>query len=221
MKFSRMMRRGMTLTELLVGLILVSVVAMAVMALFRTSWLSYQNLVWQSKVNMEARRTLDDICDTLRMGGANIDLTSPARAPKPQVHPSVSGANIVQMYPIGQAAEVTYQVLQRHGGQNYLTRQVGQATANIRLVGQHIKQVDFEYEYRLPAGSENDTAWQSIRVSRPGNVGGNLAHTIYVTVTAEVSPFGSDGTTYTRRLTSAVHLRGPYNTRIPRAKYIP
>ncbi len=215
-------RHGLTLIELLVGLILLSILAAALMGLFRTSWLSYQNLVWQSKVNMEARRALDDLCDTLRMAGANVDLTSPKETlPQVSSYPS-SDANLITITrPPGYLLAIRYrsQALPAHDNQDYLQRVVGANWNNAKLVGQHIKSIEFEYEYRLPAATENDTAWQSVRVSRPGNAAAYLAHTVYVTVTAEVSPFGNNGATYTRRLTSAVHLRGPYNTRIPRAKY--
>ncbi|GEM_PF-4296056 len=215
MKTRSFARHGMTLTELIVGLLLVSILATAVMVLFRTSWLSYQNLVWQSKVNMEARRTLDDICDSLRMGGANIDLTSPDYI-NPQFN--VGTPNRVAFFTPPNASEISYEVLPNSDGQSYLKRQ---QVGDWKMVGQHISRVEFEYEYRLPATSENDTSWQSLRVSAPNRDIRYLVHTVYVTVTAEVSPFGSGGTTYTRRMTSAVHLRGPYNTRTPRAKYVP
>ncbi len=233
MKISPAKRRGMTLTELMVGIILISILSAAIMVLFRTSWLSYQNLVWQSKVNMEARRALDDICDTLRMGGDNVDFSAPIPSYY-QISPyPYSNSNYLEIarfpsYPYG--ANYRTEVMADHDNQRYLRRAVGGDWDNARLVGQDIKSIEFEYEYRRPATSENDTAWQSVRVSRPGpnnalggrnNDAAYLAHTIYVTVTAEVSPFGNGGTTYTRKMTSAVHLRGPYNSRTPRAKYVP
>ena len=233
MKDLRTARHGLTLTELIVGLLLVSVMVAAVMALLRTSWLSYQNLVWQSKVNMEARRGLDDICDTLRMGGDSVDFTAP-RVSYTQV--AAWPSSDAQLLEISRFPWYTYGVIYRaqamsaYGNQRYLRRNSGGGWNRARLVAQHIKTVEFEYEYRLPATSENDRAWHSIRVRRPGphaglgvdnNDAAYLAHTIYVTVTAEVSPYGPDGETYTRTMTSAVHLRAPYNTHIPRAKYVP
>jgi prepilin-type N-terminal cleavage/methylation domain-containing protein len=213
MKIRSSVHRGMTLTELIVGLLLVSVLATAVMVLFRTSWLSYQNLVWQSKVNMEARRTLDDICDSLRKGGFDGDLTAP-RYVNPQFN-IATPITAAFLPPVGN--EIYYRTATVNGQKYLLRRQIG----GFRKVGQHISLVEFEYEYRLPATSETDTAWQSIRVSTPDTDAMYLAHTVYVTVTAEVAPFGNGGATYRRKMTSAVHLRGPYNTRVPRAKYMP
>jgi prepilin-type N-terminal cleavage/methylation domain-containing protein len=225
--------RGVTLTELLVAALLVSVLVAAAFGLFRTSWLSYQNLVWQSKVNMEARRTLDDICDHLRMGGVNGDLTAPMTT-APQVKPIEgnvfygSSASQLEFTPIG-SDPVFYRAYPhpRHGGSYLMRRAGGSMRSPANMVGQFVTDVSFEYEYRLPATNENDAVWRTVRVSNPG-VGNNgfpnnsaayLAHTVYVTVTSQVSPYGDGGQTYTRRLTSAVHLRGPFNSRIPPAKF--
>jgi prepilin-type N-terminal cleavage/methylation domain-containing protein len=221
-----MTHRGVTLTELMIALVLLSVLVAAAFGLFRSSWLSYQNLVWQSKVNMEARRTLDDVCDHLRMGGFNRDMTAPTIS-TPQVTPTpYTTANILEFEPVGYGNKVLYRVQPKYGNST-LTRLVGSNRSNARMVGQFVTNVSFEYEYRLPANNENDAVWRTVRVSNPGagnagyphNPAAYLAHTVYVTFTSEVRPFGNDGQVYTRRLTSAVHLRGPFNSRIPPAKF--
>src|SRR5579883_2663614 len=74
-------QRGITTLELLIAAIIVMILLTAASTLLNASWKSYQNLVWQNKVNMEARQALDDICDFVRMSGGNNDALAVASTP--------------------------------------------------------------------------------------------------------------------------------------------
>ena len=216
---------GLTMIEMLIVALLAGVMIYACFSLLKGSWQSYDNLHWQSRVNMEARRALDDICYHIRMSGSAQDMTYPALL-RPQVEPA-SDSQVISIKPIGRDSEIVYQTATKNATsyygktevQSFLVRVLGQGE-NANVPARFIKNIEFEYEYRLPSLDENDATWRSVRVSNPQFTDAiYLAHTIYVTVTAE-SP-RINGQIYTRRLTSAVRLRTPYNTQVPLATYSP
>jgi hypothetical protein len=193
-------RRGVTVIELLIAGFLLTILMLAAFLLLKSSWQSYDNLVWQTKVNMEARQTLDDICDMIRMGGNDVDMMRPALMSQGQVNPSASTDTILRFLPIGFVAEQTYSA-RRSSRDNifYVVRKSGNsASPNFnRKVGQFLSTVQFEYEYRLPSTSDADPVWRFSRVSNPNAVpdAAYLTTTVYVTVTAEAQPY-PNGTVY-------------------------
>lgn len=231
----RRARRGFTLIEGLAAMLVVGILMAGSFNLLLASWRAYDNLVWQNKVNMEARQALDDICDDLRMAGANRDMINPVSFPGNSYYQVAtnknkpfdsSGRDKLQYqlpYDYSSGSPV-YIVLASPGGARYLRGGVGLN----RYVAQHIKEVLFEYEYRPPSTSTDDVVgtWTSVRESPVRNSAtslpmdiSKLTHTVYVTVVAEASPHGANGPSYTRRLTSAVHLRAPYNNAVPPSQY--
>jgi hypothetical protein len=228
-KTRRPSRHGVTVTELLVAAFLVGILVLAAFSLFKSSWQSYDNLVWQPKVNMEARQTLDDICDMIRMGGTNMDMMRPSQMTWGfgQVYAESTG-NKLSLFTNG-PNDMTYQVWRSNRDNiNYATRRNGSNPNNRKKFGQFIKSIQFEYEYRLPSTSDADPVWRFRRVTPPGTSSldqtaylpaAYLATTIYVTVTAEAQPYGTNGPTYRRVLTGAVALRGPLGLTMPPAVY--
>ncbi|MCS6776536.1 MAG: hypothetical protein RMJ43_01095 [Chloroherpetonaceae bacterium] len=216
-------RAGLSTPELLVVLLVLIMIVGAVFALFRASWQSYDNLVWQTRVNLEARQSLDDICDMLRTAGNNIDMTWPSPMSEGQVDP-ISTPNRLTFLTAG-LGYVNYRVFSSvRERNNFLTRWPGASMAARRKVGQFIRAVEFEYEYRLPATGSTDRTWRFVRVSHPAlnplaPDASFLATTVYVTVHAEARPYGDNGPIYRRSLTGAVRLRGPHGLIMPPAVY--
>src|SRR5262249_45950210 len=66
-------RRGMTLMEILITLLVMSVLLIPASLLVSSAWQSYQDLWWQNAGNLEARRGLDAACDYIRMSGSQLD----------------------------------------------------------------------------------------------------------------------------------------------------
>jgi hypothetical protein len=217
---NRRTRPGLTTPELLVTALILSILMLAAFSLFKTSWQSYDNLVWQTKVNMEARQTLDDICDMLRTSGNNVDMMRPLQMFEGQVSIDSTRNKLVLM-----TTDLGYQTyLSRRGGDNiwYMTRRFGASVRpeDTRKVGQYIRSIELEYEYRLPASSDADPVWRFVRVN-DASANWNaayLATTVYVTVKAEARPY-ADGTIYKRTLTGAIRLRGPHGMMLPPAQY--
>jgi hypothetical protein len=216
-------RRGVTVIELLIAGFLITILMLAAFLLLKSSWQSYDNLVWQTKVNMEARQALDDICDLIRMGGNDVDMIRPAIMYQGQVNPDASSNQQLRFLPIGYVVEQTYYAKQSNRDNiYYIVRKSGNSanpTFN-RKVGQFLRTVQFEYEYRLPSTNDADPVWRFRRVSNPiaEPTAAYLATTIYVTVTAEVQPY-PNGTVYRRVLTGATSLRGPHGMVMPPAVY--
>jgi hypothetical protein len=217
---NRRRRTGLTTPELLVAALILAMLMLAAFSLFKASWQSYDNLVWQTKVNMEARQALDDICDMLRNAGNDVDMTRPDKMTEGQVDPSSTSSRLTffnTYFP-------TYQNYQtfRSNRDNiyYLTRFTG-ANLNTRVkIGQYIRSIELEYEYRLPS-SDADPVWHFERVNNPSAIpaAAFLATTVYVTVKAEAQPY-PNGTIYKRTLTGALRLRGPYGLMVPPSQYL-
>lgn len=210
--------RGVTTLELLVALLVVSIVMTGVYVLVGASYQSYQDLVWQNKVNQEARQALDEVCDTIRFSGLDSDLIRPAENNAPQVYGNSDG-NQVGVTIIGGIGNQIYFQSETDPNSNtyYLTRL---DLPDKRAVSQFVDTVHFEYEYRTPAGP-NDKTWQMKRVSEPSGDVNYLIKTVYVTVTATIPSSVTHGQTYSRTLTSAATLRGPYNSVVPPALRYP
>jgi hypothetical protein len=220
--------RGISTVELLIAVMTLSVVMIGVASLLNASWQSYRNLVWQNKANMEARRALDDICDTIRTGGNDNDMTLFKSAGMPQILTDIpeysnTGSEVgVEMH-AGSPNTYYYAVGQAPDGTNILIRAFGY---NEFDVAQYIDSVQFEYEYRQPAGLSQAT-WTLQRASDlyaldPVNYTYfYLPKTVYVTVNVRI-PQSVTGVShdYTRTLTSAVTLRGPYDNAAPPAQAI-
>jgi hypothetical protein len=208
-------RRGLTTVEMLVALIVAVVALIGVSAFMNASWRAYQNLIWQNKVNQEARQALDAICDMVRMAGNDRDVLMPISLSNQVLTGSAEGVLVVS--PISGIGNVRYEQQTQSGtGIGYLTRTLGAETI---ASAQFVTQVRFEYEYRLPATTtQGKPTWTMVRVSNPAAVSANpLVRTVYIIVTTTARP-DPIGPTYTRTLSSAVQLRGPYNAALPPAQ---
>lgn len=226
-------RHGLSLLELLLAILLTLVVIVAVQNLLLASWRSADDLIWQNRVNQEARQALDEICDAIRSTGDNLDMIAPQTSTFPQVgtassNRSGSNSNTLICIPTNRqynGTSVSYEARFSKALQAwYLVRTVTGATdaADVQAIASYVDKVTFEYEYRLPANN-GASGWILRRVANPndpaiGSTVPYLISTIYVTVEASVSPYGKAGTTYRRRLTSAVHPRAPYNETVPPAQ---
>lgn len=206
-KYTR--RRGLTLTETLIAMLLVFMLVAAGYNLLSAAITSSDTLVWQTRVNQDARHALDAICETLRTGGELVDAYNP-------------NANRGAML---------------YGGRDYVSvgndvagpqtidfktdTPIGTAlTRNRELIGQFVESVVFEYEFRKAGTGNNLDPWVMVRISPyslndqfpdiPGAV-----RTVYVTVTSTARPYGNNGPVFSRTLRSAIHLRAPYNAPMP------
>ena len=208
-------RRGVTMIELLVTLLIISVIMTGVYNLLEASWNAYTTVVWQNTVNREAHRALDDICDTVRSSGNDLDMTTTFKRSGPLT------ANIYN------GTHLHLAVKRKDGGYNYYPSIQGNGTNVLvrndggteKTVAQYITDVHFAYEYRNV--SQNDASWTFSNVNSIIDVNTGqrlpsayLVKTVYVTVTASYQPY-PNGQTYTRTLHSAVTLRMPYNTPLP------
>jgi Tfp pilus assembly protein PilW len=227
---ARLAIRGFTLTETLVALVVMFLVLAGAWTLLAASGRVYDDIVWQNRVNAEARQAIEDICDSVRLSGQDQDLISrPATSALPQVLVPVAPdttAMLLNCFTLPAGTLVTYTVQQSPTSGDYiLTRQFQRSSLD--EAARYIVNVHFDYEYRTPtsaATSATDTRWQMTRLSDLGSWSGtnqslnpaNLITVVYVTITAQVTPY-SGGPTYQRTLHSAVHLRGPYNTTVPPA----
>ena len=204
-----------------------------VSALLNASWKSYQNLIWQNKANMEARRALDDICEVIRMSGNEPPTNTTLPYGYPQIRPDFVGTGFsyeivvdVDQHGIN-TTNYVYAAQTAADGINYLVRMWN--NSRIESVAQFVDSVTFEYEYRQPDTS-GGTTWQMHRVSKLEDFVNNgdlsifhLIKTVYVTVNVRIPKniTGADKE-YTRTLTSAVTLRGPYDDPAPPAQaYFP
>lgn len=218
-------RCGLILVELLVTVVIVSIALGAAAILMDISWISYRDALYQNSVNYEARRALDQICDDVRMGGAQRDLmTQRPIAALPQVKPynanSPTSSSQEDRISYVFYAEGTAAIGYRLGTANGLT--YAGRWPNIRTseaVARFLNTITFEYEYRVRNTSNINDPWQFVRVSRPSAAQAPYLTTIYVTVNTRFAPEG-EGTNkpvFQRTLKSAVHMRAPYNSVPPPA----
>jgi Tfp pilus assembly protein PilW len=207
----------LTLIEMLVAGFLTLIALIAVANLLLTSWRSYDNIVWQNRVNQEARQALDDVCDALRMGGFPYDATWPI----PRTNDSqrqvrqASNANRI-LFDKPAVARLGYQIPPASVN-NPITYLARSGTGMPReAVAAFVTNVHFEYEYRVRAtGDPNNAAWIYVRTNNPSDDQKFLINTVYVTVTTQ-SVY--NGQTFARTLTSAVNMRTPYNRTVPLAQ---
>jgi hypothetical protein len=216
-RLRRPARRGMTPVEVILVVLLLSILLIAICHLLEASWQSYENLWWQNRVNATARQALDDLCDTLRMGGYAEDLLAPQRPPGQVDGDTYFDPSRTIGFYLGDQHE--YYQVRSANGISYLIYGQDPGGAGADAIAPFIKEVRFEYEYRLPADG-TDSPWQFVRVGDPTGHE-QLIRTVYVTVTAETPPVGLNGQVYRRTLTSAVQLRGPYNLMLPSAVNYP
>jgi hypothetical protein len=203
----------MTSVEVSLVLLLLSILLIAIYHLLEASWQAYQNLWWQNRVNATARLALDDLCDTIRMGGYAEDLLAPQK-PMAQVDGNTYfDPSRMIGFLIGD--QHTYYQVRSAGGISYLIFGQDASGEGADAIAPYIKEVRFEYEYRLSADGTN-RPWQFVRVGDPTGHESQI-RAVYITVTAETPPVGLNGQVYRRTLTSAVQLRGPYNLMLPSA----
>lgn len=218
-------RRGVSLIELMASLLVISVLLIASFNLINASWHSYQNLVWQNKVNKEARQALDDICDWLRAGGNDADMLNlnyPSYATRfPQILPDSSVSRVGVFTPpsvpnTGTDCFRTYVFSDgttnlEHNQSSDMT--IADAFADPQShpykTAQFVNTISLSYEYRVPSAL-GQRVWLLSRTSAPNSTTQYLIRTIYVQVTASYQPEGDGGPVFSRTLQSAVSLRKPY-----------
>jgi type II secretory pathway pseudopilin PulG len=220
-----------TLIEALVSLVILTVILMAGWSLFVGANNAYQDIVWQNRVNQEARQALDDMCDMVRLSGSNQDLLSQPLLPAEAQFlstPGISTLGTLECPIAGGGGYVTYTVQQRNppAGDDFLTRQITKKVnaPPTEAVAQYLVTVNFEYEYRVSVPfdplQQNSGSWTTMRRTELGNQDGSSGNPIcpvnvvYIQVTAQVTPFPG-GLPYTRTLRSAVHPRCLYNLTVP------
>ncbi len=206
-------RSGFTLVELLVAGIIVTIVAAGVGALLMTHWRSYQDTLYWNRVNYEARRALDVLCDEIRMAGGSIETIDHSNNNALIDVSSSDGSQLTT--PLAWAAggySVHYSV-QPGSDVPFLVRNYADGFMQTKMA-KYIDSVSFEYEYRA---ATQDNGWTFIRTTQPAATtrAAYELTTIYVTVTARIPASVTGSKEYVRTLTSAVHLRSPYNRAVP------
>lgn len=199
-------RRGFTLFEFLVAGLIIVAVGSGIGLILQAHWNAYRDTLYQNRVNLEARRALDAICDQIRAGGANNDAID-HRNNSPSVTTG-SDVNRLVLLRTLDYAQIDIRTVTIDGSP-YLIFNYGSpdSLSDAFKVAQYITNLQFEYEYR--AWSQ-DNGWTFVRTTVPDNYYARIS-TIYVTVTATIPSSITGGPAYTRTLTSAAHPRGPYN----------
>ncbi len=213
------------MSELLVTLFILLIIMVGVARMMESSWQSFSDLKWQNRVDSEARRALDTLCDAVRTGSTEADLyTSAGQNINGQINPgnssssylSLQGHDTDQFYTEVSANNIPYLA--------HLRPLRGDPTAAALYINGG--DIHFAYEYRLPS-APNNTKWTFDTVQ--GLIAGDpttdpthgrifyTTKTIYITVTARYNPYPKsiDSRVYTRTLTGAVTLRGAYNAPVP------
>ena len=210
----RASRRGLTMSELLVAMFIMLIIMVGIAGLLESSWQSFSDLKWQNRVDSEARRALDAICDSVRSSGPQIDRYEDL------TKQSTGSANIytdsseIELKLLNDFADDYYVVSDQISPPYLASYHYGQNGLDMKAI--YISDVHFAYEYRQ-ASTPNNPQWtfntvQGLTPFANSNIYFTVK-TIYVTVTASYNPYPNsiDGRTYTRTLTSAVTLRAPYN----------
>jgi hypothetical protein len=199
-------RRGFTFFEFLVAGLIIVVVGGGIGMILQAHWNAYRDTLYQNRVNLEARRALDAICDQIRAGGASNDAID-----NRNTFPAITtGSNVNQLELLRTLDDEPIEIrTQTIGGSPYLIFNYGApgTLSDAFKIAQYITSLRFEYEYR--AWSQ-DSGWTFVRTTVPDGYYSRIS-TIYVTVTATIPSSITGGPAYTRTLTSAAHLRGPYN----------
>jgi hypothetical protein len=203
----------MTPVEVILVVLLLSILLIAIYHLVEASWQAYQNLWWQNRVNATARLALDDLCDTIRMGGYAEDLLAPQNEPNQVDGDTHFDPSRMIGFLIGDQHD--YYQVKSANSISYLIFGQDASGEGADAIAPYIQEVRLEYEYRLPADGTNHP-WQFVRVGDPTGHE-PMIRTVYITVTAETPAVGLNGQIYRRTLTSAVQLRGPYNLMLPTA----
>lgn len=213
---------GFTFVEVMAVLMILLVVGMGVYQMAMSGWRAYASVMWQNRVNMEARQTLDELCDAVRVAGAQTDTTYGATLSERQLGANSNKSRLVFHTNINQDNSNppwTTATVEQHPatGTGHMRVKVGDQTAD--SIGVFIDEVRFDYELRDPSP---DGQWK-MRVVPGDQIKQNeLARvtTVYVTVKSSIAPYGSTDMTYSRIFSSAVHMRAPYASPLPFAPRI-
>lgn len=213
--------------EFLAAALIVGVISSAIGMMLMAHWSAYNTTLYQNRVNMEARRALDAICDDIRLSGyGQSQIASPN--PQPQVYwtgipvgglPSSDQNNITIYQALG-GLSIGYTVPDANNpngsNPNNLLERMDPGRNNNVAIAMYISQINLEYEYRQRS-TDPTQPWIYYRTPTPEANGSseiNELTAIYVTVTATIPTSVTGAQAYTRTLTSAVHFRAPYNANV-------